>query len=416
MKKRINLGIIIDTDLRFPPLTGVTYRLYFLSKILQKNNINVKIFLCNRNVNNDKDLKNFKKEKTLEFHIIPEKMFYSVYLLQKMLDKNHLDILQVEDPISLLRFQPISQHLKIPIILIMHDVESVLKKLLKFSKKEINISKKIAKLSGIYADKISCMTRRDYKELHKIIKIPKRKLILIPNPIDCKIFPFYGPNLQVKNVLFIGNMYYWPNQNAVKQIINKIRPRVCEVIPNCNFIFVGMVPKKFKNIHQKKNINFTTSINDINKVMRRATIAVCPVTEGSGMKIKILNYCAAGLPVITTTMGASGFENIKSLIIENDIEKYAKLIINNITNPQKLREIGKKNRFYVEKYFDINKITNLMIGVYKQTIKSFNYHENFTKINKIPLPLYLKEKRVKKITNSYYYNVKNGKIVSKIKI
>ena len=76
--KDISLGIIIDTVLKIPPDTGVTYRLYYLSKKLAEKGIHVKIFLCNRIFETDKEIKSLLKEKSLEFYIIPELFFSNV--------------------------------------------------------------------------------------------------------------------------------------------------------------------------------------------------------------------------------------------------------------------------------------------------------------------------------------------------
>ena len=61
LSKKITIGIIIDTDIKIPPATGVTYRLYHLSKQLNKNKVNIKIFVCNRNIRKKTDEKYFKK-------------------------------------------------------------------------------------------------------------------------------------------------------------------------------------------------------------------------------------------------------------------------------------------------------------------------------------------------------------------
>ena len=82
--RNIALGIIIDTALKIPPDTGVTYRLYYLSKKLAQNGMNVKIFLCNRNFKDDAEVKNLPQEPFLELHIIPKKIFYNVKKLNNI--------------------------------------------------------------------------------------------------------------------------------------------------------------------------------------------------------------------------------------------------------------------------------------------------------------------------------------------
>lgn len=72
------------------------------------------------------------------------------------------------------------------------------------------------------------MTPLDYDELIHKIGADIKKISLIPNPIDLKEFPYYGPNLKEKNIIFLGNMFYWPNQNAVRFIAQKIYPQLKE--------------------------------------------------------------------------------------------------------------------------------------------------------------------------------------------
>ena len=181
-----------------------------------------------------------------------------------------------------------------------------------------------------------------------------------------------------------------------------------------------MIPENLiEIIKNKRNIFATGSTNRLNNFLKDGTIGICPVTEGSGMKVKILNYCATGLPIITTSIGAMGYENIKSLIIENDLEKYSKLIAALFNDKKKLVLLGKKNREYVKEYYDIEKISKAIIGIYKDIVASHltpKISKNIKNHFKLPLPLWLKEKRVKKFLNDQYYIIKNEKILYSGKI
>ena len=68
------------------------------------------------------------------------------------------------------------------------------------------------------------------------------------------------------------------------------------------------------------------------------------------MKVKILDYCLAGLPVISTTIGASGYEKVDSLIIKDDKEHIIKAITDLLDDKVRAQEIGRKNR---EKVVDL---------------------------------------------------------------
>ncbi|HOX10758.1 MAG TPA: glycosyltransferase family 4 protein [Candidatus Moranbacteria bacterium] len=414
--KKICLGIIIDTDLRIPPFTGVTYRLYYFSQHLIRFGLEIKIFLCNRNIRNSKEEKILYDKSGIEFNVLPEDFFYSPNKMLKLIQKKFIDILQFEDSVSILRYKEIFQKLNIPACLEIHDVESSLKEMLNYCSDDIKKTNIISNKACKLANKIICMTPLDYSELIHKIGADKKKISIIPNPINIKEFKFFGPSKKRNNIIFIGNMFYWPNANAVEVIIKTIVPTVHKKNPDTFFYFVGKAPDNLIQMESEKII-FTGKVDDLNSVLKNATIALCPIYEGSGMKVKVLNYCASGLPVITTSIGASGYEKVKSLLVENNINCYP-VIINDLLNKRKrLVKIGERNRKYIEKNFDINVLSLKMIKIYKKLLKqSAISNNNFFNTENVPLPLWLSEKRNNKINNKNYYIIKNGKTIFKKKI
>src|SRR3989338_8704107 len=174
--KDICVGIIIDTDLKIPPLTGVSFRLYYLSKELVKQGVCVKIFLCNRGFNKDMDLKILYNNSGIEYHIIPESIFYNQQIMLKII-----------------------------------------------SKEEILFSRKSTRLACKLAETVVCMTKKDQNEL-VLHEVNKNKIHIVPNPISSEYLKFFGPQTKKLNIIFIGNMFYQPNQLAVKNICTKIQP------------------------------------------------------------------------------------------------------------------------------------------------------------------------------------------------
>jgi glycosyltransferase involved in cell wall biosynthesis len=415
-KENITLGIIIDTDIVIPPNTGVTYRLYYLSKKLVEKGITVKLFICNRSIESIEDLKKLFSESNIEIHIIPQNVFYNLAQMESLIGRARINILQFEDPVYALRFSRISSNLKIPVCLEMHDVEATLAEKLGLKNSEINLSKAITIEAVNWCHKIICMTETDKQELVELIKVDPNKLTIVPNPIDINEFPYYGVNIESNNVIFIGNMFYWPNKNAAEFIIQQLYTRMKNSTDNPTFLLVGMVPKDIRELARgKKGIAVTGPLEKLDEILQKATLAVCPVLEGSGMKVKILNYSAAGLPIITTKIGASGYENIPSLIIEDDLEKYPELIAKLLLDKQKMIDIGKKNREFVEKNYDIDSIAEKMVAIYKELISqkhAFKEKYSFELAPEdLPLPLWTREKRIKKFDNSTYYVLKNRKVL-----
>lgn len=122
-------------------------------------------------------------------------------------------------------------------------------------------------------------------------------------------------------------------------------------------------------LKKAKNVILLGRISDEEKqeLYRLADVALNPMTSGSGTNIKMLDYMAAGLPVISTPVGARGL----------DLENYENAIICEIPDfPAKIKQILNDNELHakislngrrtVEDKFDWRKIASEMVKVLEE--------------------------------------------------
>ncbi len=409
----MKLGIIIDTDLRIPPFTGVTYRLYYLTKKLVENGMEVCIFLCNRNIKQTKDLDVLRDSSSLEFHVIPDRVFYDTKQMLQIVADSRVDILQFEDAASVLRYQNVYLKLDLPVCLELHDIDMALRESLGHGKREVDEALRATKKAIGLSDAIICMTPCDHKELKKRVRVPSHRQHLVPNPVDVGAFLAFGPNTNSPVVLFMGNMFYWPNLHAAEYIVHDVVDMVMAKNKKVKFLFVGAISKENKCGLKNPHVLFTDRVKNLKPYLKRSTLALCPIMEGSGMKVKILNYCAAAIPVITTTIGAVGYEQIKSLIVEDDLSRYPEIISHLLEDKTALHDIGVMNQSYVKKYYDISKIALKIKKIYWSLCKDRPRSKRFYREKHLPKPLWLDENRTQKIKNDNYYIIQHGKLLSK---
>jgi glycosyltransferase involved in cell wall biosynthesis len=98
--------------------------------------------------------------------------------------------------------------------------------------------------------------------------------------------------------LFIGAYDYDPNAAAADFIIRELAPE----LPEVEFLLVGRDPPT----PDRPNVHALGFVEDLPSTLSAADIAVCPLTLGSGTKLKMMDYLAAGLPIVTTDVGAQG--------------------------------------------------------------------------------------------------------------
>lgn len=182
---------------------------------------------------------------------------------------------------------------------------------------ELELIKQVARdeyAVGTQADLIFCCSHEDMLRFARIYGFPFSKLRVVPNGI----MTFDGAqdvrpgNREVRDALgvitsgglvsiFIGSPY-GPNVDAARFIAAELAP----AMPSDIFIIAGGVSETVKGA--SKNVILTGQIDDADKAkwFSAADLAINPMNSGSGTNIKMFDFMAHGLPVISTAVGARG--------------------------------------------------------------------------------------------------------------
>jgi glycosyltransferase involved in cell wall biosynthesis len=128
-------------------------------------------------------------------------------------------------------------------------------------------------------------------------------------------------------IVFVGNYAHKPNWDAVWWFSNHIMPIVEQTGCRLPFKAVGaeLDPKGYKDW---RNVRCEGWVKDLAAYLRGSRVGVAPLRFGSGMKGKIGDYLANGLPCVTTSIGAEGMglENGKEVFIADEREDFANAV------------------------------------------------------------------------------------------
>ncbi|RLG81146.1 MAG: hypothetical protein DRO40_10120 [Thermoprotei archaeon] len=185
------------------------------------------------------------------------------------------------------------------------------------------------------ADEVWVLTEHDAKILrkdadnpNKIMIFPISDLLEIYDSQKINIITERSKTLDIYRRLkgkfiigFIGSLFK-PNIIAVRNII-KIASRLPN---NVIFLIIGSVSEAFKNVRVPPNIIFAGYVKDLDAYLALCDAFINPkTTSDTGMEVKMLDYLKFDKPVISTDVGARGFENFKNVIIV-PIDKMTKVI------------------------------------------------------------------------------------------
>lgn len=139
-----------------------------------------------------------------------------------------------------------------------------------------------------------------------------RNLHVVGNGVDLDQFPFVVPRDRGANVVFIGNLGYFPNVDAASRFALEVMPQLAARVPAARFTLVGARPAPvLRSIAARQhNVDLVGRVSDIHPYLADAAVAVVPLRAGSGQQLKILEAMAAGTPVVATTLSAAGLQAV----------------------------------------------------------------------------------------------------------
>lgn len=186
-------------------------------------------------------------------------------------------------------------------------------------------------------------------------KFESNRILVVENSIDTEYFTF-NPSLKSNdsNIVFIGNLSYWPNHDAAMRLLKDIMPRIRLIIPEAKAWIVGSRPCSELETLASPRLDFITGqVDDVRPYLREASVICIPLRAGSGTKYKVLEALSAGRPVVCTSLAAEGL-NLQSgthmLLAEND-EEIANACISILRQPELVRKLTVNGRKQVERFY-----------------------------------------------------------------
>jgi glycosyltransferase involved in cell wall biosynthesis len=168
------------------------------------------------------------------------------------------------------------------------------------------------------ADLIFACSPRDRETAIEEFGVDPARIHLAPNGVDVASTPFVTDEERLKSkqrlglsgttALFVGSR--WPaNAEAAANIV-----AMAPVRPEITYIVVGAVGKALPR-KLPRNIIVSGVVDDLRPWLAAADLAINPMQSGSGSNVKIFEYCAAGLPTISTSFGARGIDDPEERVL-----------------------------------------------------------------------------------------------------
>ncbi len=171
-------------------------------------------------------------------------------------------------------------------------------------------------------------------------------------PIDERDRPGYEDR---RDIIFIGNFRHMPNVDAILHFIREIFPRIHERLPEATLNVIGPHPAPEIVECAGPSIRILGHVPDVEPIFDRARVSVAPIRFGAGVKGKINQSMALGVPVVASSIAAEGMYLVHehSAIIADDPESFVDAVIRLWTLRELWQRVAANGRRNLRDHFSV---------------------------------------------------------------
>jgi GT2 family glycosyltransferase/SAM-dependent methyltransferase/glycosyltransferase involved in cell wall biosynthesis len=186
---------------------------------------------------------------------------------------------------------------------------------------------------------------RERKQVER--DVPDAKVMVVPTVHEVE--PHVTPPENRSGILFVGGFEHVPNVDAAIRLVRDVMPAVWSELRDVRVTIVGSDPPPEVQELASALVDVTGWVEDLQPLLERSRLMVAPLRFGAGLKGKVTQCLAEGLPVITTTIGAEGLEvrDGESILIADDASEIAARVVRAYRDDELWRRISRAGQSIV---------------------------------------------------------------------
>lgn len=202
------------------------------------------------------------------------------------------------------------------------------------------------------------------------LPIPALPIYVSPFPVDLPKTDNQILGEFQNKLVYLGGEKHYPNKDAVDYFFEKIWGNVLQESPEMRVYIVGKwSPQSIAKYSLIQNVTFTGFVPSLLEVFA-GSIMIVPLRIGSGIRTKILDAMAYGVPVVSTTIGCEGLPvtNQENILISDDENSFADAISSLMENRELRQKISRNGLQLIEDTYTRDKAGEVRNDIYAKIL------------------------------------------------
>lgn len=222
------------------------------------------------------------------------------------------------------------------------------------------------------ADAVLAVSRSDRTQLAQIGQVEVDHFRVIPNTIDIAEYEKQRPSTPdvAYDLVFTGKMDYRPNVDGVLWFARHVWPAIRRARPQTTWAIVGQRPHpRLDRLRAEEGITLTGRVPHVQPYLASASVFIMPLRIGSGTRLKLIEAMASSLPVISTTLGAEGFDvaDGKEVLLADTPQQWIEAILRLLMDEGRRAVLGEAAKEFATRY-DWRRIIPLVSELYEDLL------------------------------------------------
>ena len=296
--------------------------------------------------------------------------------LRVILQEEEFDVVHVES-VFLTPYLPlIRKYSNAPVFLRAHNVEHLIWKRVAQSErtplkrsylKHLSLTLRAYECEHINEyDGVIPITNKDAAVLRELgCRKPMEAIPFGVQPADVASVP-----VEPNTLYHLGSMDWIPNQEGVQWFLDKVWPKVHQMLPQLTLYLAGRkMPEEMMNLHVE-GVRVVGEVPDAMAFMASKQINVVPLLSGSGIRVKIIEALSAGKVVVTTSIGAEGinYTDGKDLLIADTPDQFVEQLQRCVENAEFCNEVSRNAINLVLHEYDNTLLTERLLQFYQRVL------------------------------------------------